>query len=215
MTYYTVSSIANEFRCSEKTIRRIIKLLDIAVQGKNGNTNLYSEEDLPKIQQQLAKNQINQGSNSETGKIAVKEVLSANLPTSNNISVTDLDLITKIVTEAVKGTVTQLIPVIVGQINPQNKVAEIPAPKMDSRAHVTQLVRNYAQAARMPYQDVYTMLYTEYGYRTHSNPSQCALNRSMKIIDYIESAGQMPQLEALAVEYLIPPKVYKKDWLAE
>ena len=67
----------------------------------------------------------------------------------------------------------------------------------------------------MPYQDVYSMLYTEFGYRTHSNPSQCAMNRNMKIIDYIEFAGQMPQLEAVAVEFLIPPKKYQKDWLAE
>lgn len=212
--FYSISGIANKFQCSEKTIRRIVKALDIGVQYKSGNTNMYSEEVLPKIQQQLAKNQINQGSNSDTGKSAVKEVLSSNLSTSSKLSAFDFEMISRIVSVTVKTTVEQLIPIIAGQKTIVKNMT-IEAPKMDARAHVTQLVRNYAQAAKMPYQDVYSMLYTEFGYRTHSNPSQCAMNRNMKIIDYIESAGQMPQLEALAVECLIPPKKYQKDWLAE
>lgn len=212
--YYTVSGIANKFQCSEKTIRRIIKALDIGVQYKRGNTNMYSESDLPKIQQKLAQNQICQGKNSDSGKAAVKEVLSANLETSHNLSAFDFEMISKIVSVTVKTTVEQLMPIISGQKTIVKNMT-IEAPKMDARAHVTQLVRNYAQAAKMPYQDVYSMLYTEFGYRTHSNPSQCAMNRNMKIIDYIEFAGQMPQLEAVAVEFLIPPKKYQKDWLAE
>lgn len=213
--YFSVAGIANKFGCSEKTIRRIIKALDIGVQYKSGNTNLYAEKDVEKIQQQLARNQMLQGANSETGKSAVKEVLSANLDTSHSLSAIDFEMITKIVAVTVKTTIEQLIPGIPGLNRNQSTTLSIEAPKLDSRAHVTQMVRNYAHAAKMPYQDVYSMLYTEFGYRTHSNPSQCAMNREMKIIDYIELSGQMPALEALAVEFLIPPKKYEKDWLAE
>lgn len=213
--YYSVAQIANKFGCSEKTIRRVIKTLDIGVQLKAGNTNLYAENDVEKIQQQLAKNQMLQGANSETGKRAVKDVLSANFETSHSLSAFDFEMISKIVAVTVKTTIEQLMPAIPGLNHPQPNQLQIEAPKLDSRAHVTRIVRDYAQAAKMPYQDVYSMLYTEFGYRTHSNPSKCAINRKMKIIDYIEVSGQMPALEALAEEFLIPPKKYEKDWLAE
>lgn len=215
MNYYSVSQIAGEAKVSEKTVRRVIKVLDIDVQLKQGNMNLYSEEAVKKIKQQIAINHMNQGNNSYAGKSAVKEVISENIQTSPSLSVNDFSLISTIVAATVKATIAELQPMFSGLSAVQSTKMSLEAPKLDSRAHITQLVRNFAQASKQPYQDVYSMLYTEFGYRTHSNPSKCAMNRDMKVIDYIESTGQIGQLEALAVEFLIPPKKYEKDWLAE
>jgi len=208
--FYSVSMIANKFGCSEKTIRRIIKSLDIDVQCMSGNTKLYSEIDLPKIQQQLAQNHMLQGANSDSGKRAVKEVLSTNFETSPALSARDYELISRIVAMTVTATVETLKTTILGGISNKTTNMSIEAPKLDCRAHITQLVRNYARSVNMPYQEVYSMLYTEYGYRTHSNPSKCAMNREMKIIDYLESCGVLPQLDAVATEILVPPVKFER-----
>jgi len=84
---------------------------------------------------------------------------------------------------------------------PQER-AMLPAPQLDPRAHIIKLVNEYTARTGIPHKDAYTMLYREYGYRTHCNAILSANNRGMKIIDYIDSEGQIETLEAIACEVL-------------
>lgn len=76
----------------------------------------------------------------------------------------------------------------------------IPAPALDPRAHIIKLANEYVSKTGIEHRDAYTMLYREFGYRTHCNAILSAKNRGMKIIDYIDSEGQIETLEAIALE---------------
>lgn len=90
--------------------------------------------------------------------------------------------------------------------NIENRIEErqalLPARKKDSRAHITELVRNYAFNHNMNYNNVYSLLYREYGFRTHSNPTVSAYNRHVTTIEYIEQSGNIEILESIAIEML-------------
>jgi len=74
------------------------------------------------------------------------------------------------------------------------------APPLDSRSNIVKTVNEYVAKTGTPHRDAYTNLYREYGYRTHCNAILSAKNRNMKIIDYIDSEGQIEILEAVALE---------------
>ena len=78
--------------------------------------------------------------------------------------------------------------------------ALLPAPQMSPRDHINKIVREYAANRNIGFSEAYRTLYSEFGYRTHSNPSAAAKNRGMAIIDYIEAEGQIETLEAIAME---------------
>ena len=84
----------------------------------------------------------------------------------------------------------------------EQRQALLPAPQITPRQHIIQLVNQYCGRTGRDHQSVYRQLYSEFGYRTHCNPSQCAKNREMKIIDFIDSEGQIETLEAVAMEIL-------------
>jgi hypothetical protein len=84
----------------------------------------------------------------------------------------------------------------------EQRQALLPAPQISPRQHIIQLVNKYCSNTHREQREVYYQLYSEFGYRTHCNPSLCAKNREMKIIDYIESEGQIEVLEAVAMEIL-------------
>lgn len=115
----------------------------------------------------------------------------------------DVELISSIVSLTVAKTIEQLDN---RMKNIENRIEErqalIPARKKDSRAHITELVRNYAFNHNMNYNNVYSMLYREYGYRTHSNPTVSAYNRHITTIEYIEQSGNIEILESIAIEML-------------
>lgn len=83
----------------------------------------------------------------------------------------------------------------------QERIA-LPAPQIDPRTHIIKLVDEYTARTGTPHRDAYTMLYRDYGYRTHCNAILSAKNRGMKIIDYIDSEGQIETLEAIALEVM-------------
>jgi len=85
------------------------------------------------------------------------------------------------------------------QAKPQERVM-LPAPQLDPRAHIIKMANEYTAKTGVDHRDAYTMLYREYGYRTHCNAILSAKNRGMKIIDYIDSEGQIETLEAIACE---------------
>lgn len=206
----TIKEIASFTARDEKTVRRWIKkagtkcpvLLDkmsIANHGKPVDFNIAEVERILKASS-ISK---------EVISILMENAKSSNAPTlktSSNLSAVDVEMISKIVAVAVESAITKL------NINQtvQPALPKIEAPKKDARAHITELVRKYAEKTNAAFRDVYTMLYTEYGYRTHSNPSKCVINREMKIIDYIASIGQLEQLEAVAIEFLVPPLRYER-----
>ena len=115
----------------------------------------------------------------------------------------DVELISSIVSLTVAKTIEQLDN---RMKNIENRIEErqalLPARKKDSRAHITELVRNYAFNHNMNYNNVYSMLYREYGYRTHSNPTVSAYNRHITTIEYIEQSGYIEILESIAIEML-------------
>lgn len=115
----------------------------------------------------------------------------------------DVELISSIVSLTVAKTIEQLDN---RMKNIENRIEErqalLPARKKDSRAHITELVRNYAFNHNMSYNNVYSLLYREYGYRTHSNPTVSAYNRHVTTIEYIEQSGNIEILESIAIEML-------------
>ena len=115
----------------------------------------------------------------------------------------DVELISSIVSLTVAKTIEQLdnrMKKIENRI--EERQALLPVRKKDSRAHITELVRNYAFNHNMSYNNVYSLLYREYGYRTHSNPTVSAYNRHVTTIEYIEQSGNIEILESIAIEML-------------
>ena len=75
----------------------------------------------------------------------------------------------------------------------------LPAPQVSPRNHIIQIVKDFALKTN-DFQGAWAFLYKEYASRTNTVPSKCAKNRNMKIIDYIESIGQIEVLEAIAID---------------
>lgn len=82
----------------------------------------------------------------------------------------------------------------------EERQALLPAPQIHPREHISMIVRNYAAKKHVEFRDAWSSLYVSFGYRTNSNPGQCAKNRGMKIIDYIEAEGQIETLESVALD---------------
>lgn len=84
----------------------------------------------------------------------------------------------------------------------EERQALLPAPQMKPRDHISMLVRSYASKQGVSYPSAWGELYSEFAYRTNSNPRLSAKNRNMAIIDYIEAEGMIETLEAIAVEIM-------------
>lgn len=210
----TVQELSRFCQKDDKTIRRWIKkagakcpaLLDKMSISGHGKACDFTVEEVGKILKASTMS-------SDAVAILMANANTSDAPTSKgytNIS----DEQAKIISQIVASTVISVMSQFTGQLQ-QNQKALPPTPIKDARAHVCELVRNYAKNSNLSYRDVYTMLYTEYGYRTHSNPSRSALNRQMPIIDYLDSIGQMETLEAVAIDYLVCEKKFKRGYLAE
>ncbi len=84
----------------------------------------------------------------------------------------------------------------------QEKRVLLPAPQLDSRAHIKKMIDEYVSRNKIEHGDAYRYLYREFFYRTKCNASLCAKNRGMKTIDYIDNEGMIETLEAIAMEVL-------------
>ena len=144
--------------------------------------------------------------NSSMSKDAVSILMQnarQNKKQTSTLTERDVELISSIVSLTVAKTIEQLdnrMKKIENRI--EERQALLPARKKDSRAHITELVRNYAFNHNMSYNNVYSLLYREYGYRTHSNPTVSAYNRHVTTIEYIEQSGNIEILESIAIEML-------------
>lgn len=123
------------------------------------------------------------------------------IPAESALSAKDVALIAQIVAATVAETIKQLdgrMGNIESQIN--QRKALLPAPQIKPRDHVSMLVRSHATRSNISYQEAWGELYTEFAYRTNSNPRTSARNRNMAIIDYIEAEGMIETLEAIAID---------------
>lgn len=207
----TIKQLSVFCQRDEKTIRRWInkaanKNVTLADKMSSSGHGVSAEFNLDEVECILRASTMSK----DAVSILIANAEESRAPTinSNILSSDVVQIITQIVSATVKATLDQ-IPGLTTK-RAQSVAPALIAPKKDSRAHITELVRKYANAVRLPYQDVYSMLYTEYGYRTHSNPTQCAMNREMRIIDYIASINRLEELEAVAIDYLIPPKRFER-----
>lgn len=111
----------------------------------------------------------------------------------------DISIISKIVSATVAETIKQLdgrISIIENRV--EQRAALLPAPQIAPRDRINMIIRNYASKKGVEYSAAWSELYKQFSYRTNSNPSLCAKNRGMKIIDYIETEGQIDILESVA-----------------
>lgn len=123
--------------------------------------------------------------------------------TSSTLTERDIELISKVVSVTVAKTIEELdkrMNKIESRID--ERQALLPPMKKDARSHINELVRNYANAHNMQYSKVFNMLYKEYGYRTHTNPSISAKNSNMTVIAYIEKQDKIELLESIAMDFL-------------
>lgn len=80
------------------------------------------------------------------------------------------------------------------------RAALLPPPQINPKARVNMVLRSYVAKSGESYSDAWGRLYKEFSYRTNTNPRTCAANRSMSIIDYIETEGQIDILESVALD---------------
>lgn len=112
----------------------------------------------------------------------------------------DYEVIGKMIGMAISSALAPLVEKLDKVTEQKKEQLQLEAPKMDSRAMITKNINEYVAKTGTSYRDAYINLYKEFGYRTHCNPSLSAKNRNMKIIDYIDSEGQIDILALVAKE---------------
>lgn len=200
----TVNELATFCKKNKSTITRWVAKCNESLRNKLQNATKTEPADftVDEVEEILL--------NSSMSKDAVSILMEnarQNKPVIQNQTSTlterDVELISSIVSLTVAKTIEQLDN---RMKNIENRIEErqalLPARKKDSRAHITELVRNYAFNHNMNYNNVYSMLYREYGYRTHSNPTVSAYNRHITTIEYIGQSGNIEILESIAIEML-------------
>lgn len=122
-------------------------------------------------------------------------------PAGSALTEKDISLISTLTA----GIVSQIFEKLNGRVEKIEGVVDqrralLPAPDIKPRDHINMLVREYARNHEIPHGKAWSELYRQFGYRTNTNPSQCAKNREMAILDYIEAEGMIDLLEAVAVD---------------
>ena len=189
----TTKEIAEIAGVSERTVRRIAEN-EVGYVYEKGKKAIYTEKEAIEIMS-LARKQ---------GFIQPRQnavVPRQNADVESILSDRDIAIISKIVSVTVSETMKALdnrVAKIETRI--EQRQALLPAPQVDSRTHITMIVNDFVSKTGRDHRDIYNQLYREYGYRTHCNASLSAKNRGMKIIDFIESEGQIEILESIAME---------------
>ena len=96
-------------------------------------------------------------------------------------------------TKAVAG----LIPAIA--VARGSQVPALPAPVLAPRAELRRIMTAAGKASG-DYSGAWGQLYQEIYYRMHRNVNECAKNRGMEKLDYIEVEGMLPEVVAIARE---------------
>jgi len=90
----------------------------------------------------------------------------------------------------------QFLPMIQGATPAQ---PQIEAPKLETRDELRRIVAKAGKASG-DFSGSWNLLYQEIYYRMHRNVNECAKNRGMDKLDYIESEGLLPEVIAIARE---------------
>lgn len=191
----TIKQMAEVSGISTETVSRKVKEMypDSVRNGKA--TNLIQSEAICVMAELRKKNFVEPLQNE---KVALQ-----NEKVSSFLSERDIAIISQIVSVTVSETIKALdgrMTTIEQKI--EQRKALLPAPQIDPRSHIVKLVTDHVSRTGLEFRDVYKLLYREYGYRTHCNASLSAKNRGMKIIDYIDSEGQIEILESIAMEIM-------------
>lgn len=109
----------------------------------------------------------------------------------------DLNLISTLI-KGIFGELDSRVNKIENRI--EERQALLPPPDIKPRDAINKLVRDYATRFDYQYNTVWNKLYTEFNYHYNVNVKTCASNRSMPIIDYIETEGMIDQLHAVAIK---------------
>jgi len=195
----TVKELAEFTGKTERTIQRwIVKVNDKMSAGNDkmsaGGHGVYTDYTIDDVQLILE--------SSTFSKDAVSILMNnARSKPQQNVAV-DYEIIGKMIGMAITSALAPLVEKLDKVTEQKKEQLQIEAPKMDSRAIITKSVNEYARNAEVSHRDAYVYLYREYGYRTHCNPSVSAKNRGMKIIDYIDSEGQIDLLAAIAQDII-------------
>lgn len=117
----------------------------------------------------------------------------------NYLSPREIEIITSVVSLAVSKTIERLETRISSLEKTVGEQKQLPwNNEIDIRTRINVLVRKFATERNLDIKEVWLKLYKLFGYKTHTNPSVSARNRGMRIIDYIESEGQLDVLEKIA-----------------
>ena len=107
----------------------------------------------------------------------------------------------------VRETVQAMIPAMVegiryalGAAQPIAKAPALPAPAPLTPRDELRRVMVAAGAASGDYAGAWGQLYQEIYYRLHRNVKECAKNRGVSALDYIEDEGMLPAVVAIARE---------------
>ena len=118
------------------------------------------------------------------------------------LSERDIAMISQIVSATVSATVKALDN-RVSVIEDKVKEKAIIIPKdIEPRENITKLINTYAHKYNKEFSEVRTMLYREFDYRYNHHSARSAKNLNMTTISWIESIGQIEELEAVAIEIL-------------
>jgi len=191
----TIKQMAEVSGVSTETVSRKVKEM-YPDRVKNGRpTNLIQPEALCVMSELRKKN-------------FVEPLQNEKLPTQNDkvcsfLSERDIAIISQIVSV----TVSETIKALDGRMtNIEKRIddrkALLPPPEIKPRDHINMIVREYAGKHNIPHGKAWSELYRQFGYRTNSNPSQCAKNREMPILEYIEAEGMIETLESVAIEVM-------------
>jgi|GEM_PF-4981055 len=91
----------------------------------------------------------------------------------------------------------------------QLKIIELPKVlplQKSERSALNQLVRNYSKSINVDISEAWNHLYDEFLYIYHIDLKQCAINRNISNLDYIESIAKMSELYSVAYELFITNK---------
>lgn len=113
---------------------------------------------------------------------------------------TSAESIAAIVRETVAAMVPMLIAAVQGAI-PKRTVAELPAPEeISERDQLRRVVNRYAaRLGEGGFRQAWAEIYADFYYRYHRNIRECAKNRGMDTLDYVEAEGLMGSLLAVAI----------------
>jgi hypothetical protein len=109
----------------------------------------------------------------------------------------------------IRETITAMVPVLVEVVRgtiPQQQIAALPAPvELSQRDQLRRVINGYAHRSG-DHAGAWRELYTQFYYRYHRNIRECAKNRGMDTLDYVENEGIMGDLLALAVSIYGQPE---------